>query len=147
MQPRKSVLTLLLLASSVAQAEDEGPSGHPPHLWRASATEVEGKVVVQIAKAWPKSSNPQQDPAADRIVWRELRPVTVGETVAAYDVDGKPLEPKDVLKALTMPKGVAVFVQIYRFDPAEPPAFYLQLLRKGTVVLVVDGSDVYDLVP
>jgi hypothetical protein len=37
--------------------------------------------------------------------------VTLGETVRAFDVKGKALQSKDVLKALAEPKLVAVFVR------------------------------------
>ena len=43
--------------------------------------------------------------------WDDLRPVTLGETVHAFGVDGKRVDSKAVLKAMAKPKGVAVFVR------------------------------------
>ena len=138
---------LLMIVQVGAGQESPAPPGHPPQLWLASASRQDGKVVIQIARARPKASNPKVHSAADVIVWDNLRKVTLGETVRAYGVDGEPLEAKAVLNKLANPRGVAVFVRIYQFDPPEPPRFYLELLRKGTIVFVVDGGDVYDLAP
>src|SRR5262249_58477150 len=79
------------------------PPGPPPHLWRASASQEDGKVVLQIARAWAKASRPREQPAADVLVWDNLRKVTLGETVQAYGVGGEPVDPKVVLAALAKP--------------------------------------------
>ncbi len=144
---RRVLFTLLFvsIASLTSEAAPPFPPGNPPHLWLASAVEVEGDVVVQIYEAWP--SNLDNHPAADDIIWRELRPVTLGETVYAYDVAGETLAADAVLEALENPTGVAVFEMIYQFDPPEPPEFYRSLLREGTVILVVDGADIRELIP
>ena len=141
------LVALLLVVPAGDSQEKQAAPGQAPHLWLASAAERDGKVVIQIARAWPKASKAKENPAADVMVWDNLRKVTLGETVQAYAVDGKRVEAKTVLKALAKPKGVAVFVRIYNFDPPNPPPFYLALLREGTIVLVVEGSDVYELVP
>lgn len=144
---RQVIFTLLLVStgSLTTHAAPAFPPGHPPKLWLASAVEEEGKVVVQIYESWP--ANLDDHPAADDIIWRELRPVTLGETVHAYGVDGETLAADTVLEALENPAGVAVFELIYPFDPPEPPEFYRSLLREGTIILVVDGADIRELVP
>lgn len=139
-----SSLIVLIAAMSVFAAP-AFPPGNPPKLWLASAVSVDGNVVVQIYEAWP--SNLDDHPAADDIIWRELRPVTLGETVQAFGVDGEPLAADVVLEALENPTGVAVFERIYPFDASEPPEFYRMLLREGTVILVVDGADIRELAP
>jgi hypothetical protein len=78
--------------------------------------------------------------------WANLRKVTLGQTVRAFGVDGKPVEARAVLKALTEPKGVAVFVRYYQ-PLLDPDPFYLAMLREGTIVLVVAAEDVFDLKP
>ena len=142
------VSTLMLLGlAGTAVAQTPPPPGHPPHLWLASASRQETKVVIQIARAWPKASRPARNAAADTMIWDDLRPVTLGHSVQAYGVDGKPLEAAAVLKTLARPRAVAVFVRIYSFDPPQPPPFYLDLLREGTIVLVAEGKDLYPLEP
>ena len=146
-----TVLTVacLLLTFSVASAADAParPPGQPPILALASATEKDGKVVVQIAQARIVFPPPKECGASEDIVWDNLKPVTLGETVQAYNVDGTHAEPGAVLMALAEPKGVAVFMRLFDFDPAEPPAFYLSLLRKGTIVLVVKAEVIADPIP
>ena len=147
-----TVLTVacLLLTFSVASAADAParPPGQPPILALASASEKDGKVVVQIAQARVRFAPPAADGGGGTdIVWDNLRPVTLGETVQAYNFDGTPAEPGSVLMALAEPTGVAVFVRLFEFDPAEPPAFYRSLLRKGTIVLVVKAEDTGDPIP
>jgi hypothetical protein len=139
-----------MLFSSMATAADAParPPGKPPILALASASEKDGKVVVQIAQARVRFAPPAADGGGGTdIVWNNLKPVTLGETVQAYNVDGTPAEPGAVLMALAEETGVAVFVRLFDFDPAEPPEFYLSLLRKGTIVLVVKAEDVADPIP
>jgi hypothetical protein len=77
--------------------------------------------------------------------WVNRQEAILGKTVDAYrvarDVAGLPgyhlVQPGDVLNALTKPTGVAVYVRTKGSDPARPDAFYLALLREGTIVLVV----------
>ena len=124
------------------------PPGQPPILALASASEKDGKVVVQIAQARVRFAPPAADGGGGTdIVWDNLRPVTLGETVQAYNFDGTPAEPGSVLMALAEPTGVAVFVRLFEFDTAEPPEFYLSLLGKGTIVLVVKAEDTGDPIP
>jgi hypothetical protein len=137
-------VTLLSVAPAAIAQEKPAPPNEPPHLWRATASEQDGTVVVQIAR--PEYEVPRKPVAAEAMKWQNLRKVTLGQTVHAFGVDGKRLEPKAVLKALTEPKGVAVFVRYYR-PLADPDPFYLAMLREGTIVLVVDGGDVFDLKP
>ena len=79
--------------------------------------------------------------------WVHLRKVTLGDTVHAFAVDGKPTEPKAVLKALAEPKGVAVFIRSYPNDPLIPAPFYRALLREDTIILVVRAEDIYNAKP
>jgi hypothetical protein len=78
--------------------------------------------------------------------WEYKRKVTLGQGIRAFGVNGKPVEPESVLKALTEPKGVAVFVRYYR-PLIDPDPFYLALLREGTIVLVVAAEAIGPLVP
>jgi hypothetical protein len=148
------VLTLLqamwlLVAVVGSELEKDPPPGEPPQLWLASAEQQDGKVVVQLARQEYKT--PRRPIIAEAMRWENLRKVTLGHSVQAFGVNGKPLEPKFVLKALAERRGVAVFVRNNVRDRpkdlTEPHAFYLGLLRAGTIVLVAAGADIYPLAP
>jgi hypothetical protein len=123
------------------------PPGRSPQLWLAEALKEDGKVVIQIFESTPVASNPKNGPGADMIVWRKLKRVILDETVQAFNVDGKRAKAEQVLATLGKPSGVAVIVRVYPVDRAEPPAFYSNLLRPGTLVLIVKGEDIADPVP
>jgi len=115
---------------------------------RASAAEKDGKVIVQIFRLGPPVPpvDPNEKPREGQ-VWVELRPVTLGEKVQAFGVDGKRKESKDVLKALAEPKGVAVFMRSDTADKNAPPEFYRAMLREDTILLVVNAEDLYNPKP
>jgi hypothetical protein len=144
--------TLLLLVPVASAHEKDGPPGPPPRLWRASASEQDGKVVIQIAKPEERLGRDgarglepgvKSLPATMVMNWSNLEKVTLGKTVQAFRVSGQRAEPKLVLKALGKPKGVAVFVRSRESDPAMPDPFYLALLREDALVLVVNEKDIY----
>jgi hypothetical protein len=141
--------TLLSIVPAARAEEKDPPPGESPQLWLASAAQRDGKVVIQIAHQ--DYVEPRKPVVAEAMKWKNFRQVTLGETVQAFGVDGKPLEPKSVLKALAEPKCVAVFVRNYVRDRpkdlADPDPFYLAMLREGTVVLVVGGGDIFPLEP
>jgi hypothetical protein len=145
------VLLLVALLSVVPAGraqEKPAPGGQPPALWLASAAERDGKVVVQIARpGMPTPPTDLKEKPAEGLVWVNLRPVTLGDTVHAFGVDGKRVEPKAVLKALAEPKGVAVFLRSYPTDPVTPPKFYRAMIREGTILLVANAEDLYNPKP
>jgi hypothetical protein len=144
-----AVVALLLTVPVGNDQEKQAPPGHPPRLWQASATKKDGKIVIQIAHQ--EYVEPRKSVPREPMHWENWRPVTLGETVRAFDVKGKALESKDVLKALAEPKLVAVFVrQLIGNQPrdlTDPEPIYLATLREGTVVLIVTGSDIFHLKP
>ncbi len=124
--------------------DDKPPPNEPPHLWRASATKLDKKVVIQIAR--PKYQVPRKAVSAEAMKWHNLKKVTLGKSVRAFGVDGKRVGSKAVLEALQRPKGVAVFVRFY--EPLlEPDPFYLKMLREGTIVFVVAADAISDPIP
>jgi hypothetical protein len=141
--------TLVVFVPVGSAQEKLAPPGQPPQLWLASAYEQDGKVVIQIAKpeerGGPGGFEPgvKSLPATMVMKWSNLRKVTLGETVQALRVNGERAEAKFVLKAIAIPKGVAVFVRTNARDPARPDPFYLALLRADTLVLVVNDKDIY----
>jgi hypothetical protein len=142
-------VTWLGLLPDVNAREKDPPPGEPPQLWLASAARQDGKVMIQIARQEYKA--PRTPDVAEAMRWEDLRQVALGQGVQAFGVDGKMLEPEFVLKALAERRGVAVFVRNNvrerPKDLTEPDAFYLAMLREGTIVLVAAGADIYPLAP
>ena len=137
-------VTLLLDVPAAISQEDRPPPNEPPQLWRASASEKDGKVAIQLAQ--PEYVAPRKAVPAEPMKWRALKPVTLGATVRAFGPDGKRVESKAVLKALAKPKCVAVFVRFYG-PLLDPDPVYLGMFREGTIVLVVDAGDIADPIP
>lgn len=140
---------LLILVAGQAQ-EDRRHPGYPPTILLASAAEEGGKVVILMSR--PGVEAPPVDAKlkpGDRLetVWVPLRKVTLGETVQAFGVDGRPVTSQAVLKALAKPNGVGVFLRSYANDAVTPPAFYRQLFAEGTLLLVANPDDLYNPMP
>jgi hypothetical protein len=134
----------LVCVVSATADDDNPPPNKPPQLWRALATEQDGKVLIQIAR--PEYDVPRKPVSAQAMKWHDLKKVTLGKTVSAFGVDGKRVESKAVLEALRQPKGVAVFVRFY--EPLlDPDPFYLAMLREGTIVFVVAADAILDPIP
>lgn len=144
-----ALVALLLIVPAGKAQEKQAHPGYPPTLLLASASEQDGKVVVQIARPGPVPAEVGKEKPGERPMteWVPLRKVTVGDTVQAFTVDGKPVEPKAVLKALAKAKGVGVFMRSYANDLLTPPAFYRDLFREGTLLLVVKPEDLYNPKP
>jgi len=149
-------VTVLLFVSAGSAQEKQAPPGQPPRLWLASASQQDGKVVIQIAEPVERGGSDLAGglgpgvgslPATTVMKWSDLPKVTLGKTVQAFRVDGKLAEPDAVLQALAKPKGVAVFIRTKESDPTKPDSFYLALLRADTVVLVVNHKDLYPQEP
>lgn len=149
-------VTLLLSAPALTAQQKDAPPGNPPNLWLASASAKDGKVIVQIAYPVEQGGTGGRViepgvgtlPATTVMRWLDLPKLTLGKTVQAFRVNGKPVEPDAaVLKALAKPTGVAVFVRMRGTDPVKPDAFYLALLREDTLVLVADSKDIYPSEP
>lgn len=148
--------TVLLSVSVGSGQEQEAPPGQPPQLWRASASEQEGKVVIQIAQPIEQADGGgpggfeegvRSLPPDTVMRWSNLRKVALGQTAQAFRANGQRAEPKAVLKGLAEPKGVAVFIRTKESDPRKPDPFYLALLREETLVLVVNNKDIFPQEP
>jgi hypothetical protein len=144
-----AVAALLLIVPLREGQEKLPPAGEPPQLWRASAAQQDGKIVIQIAHQ--EHIDPRKAVSREAMRWENWRPVILGETVRAFRVDGKALEEMVVLKALAEPKLVAVFVRQHipnrPRDLSDPEPDYLAMLREGTIVMIVTGSDIFPLKP
>src|SRR5437870_612934 len=97
--------TLLLCARVGSAQEKDAPAGQPPQLWLASASEQDGKVVIQIAKPEERGGlggrggfepGVKSLPATRVMKWSNLQKVTLGKTVQAFRVNGERAEPNSV---------------------------------------------------
>ena len=86
----------LVCVVSATADDDNPPPNKPPQLWRALATEQDGKVVIQIAR--PEYDVPRKPVSAEAMEWHDLKKVTLGKSVRAFDVNGKRVESKAVLE-------------------------------------------------
>jgi len=146
-------MTLLMLVSTInAEEKDTAPRGDSPRLLKASATQKDGRIIIEIAEPVEQGAGPLVHspgvgslPATMVMNWVAFKKFTLGKTVLALHVDGKVAEPEMVLKALAKQKGVAVFIRAN--VQAKPEPFYLSLLREETIVLVVGHKDFYPVEP
>ncbi len=152
-----AIICLFLFATlAQAQFKDTAPRGESPKLWQASATMVDGKVLIQIARP-VEQATPDGGRRADGVViqpsgmvmnWvNDSKKMTLGKNVFAFRADGKVMEADTVVTALAKAKGVAVFVRANVSNLTRPEAFYLGLLHDGTVVLVAEQKDIYPTEP
>jgi hypothetical protein len=146
----RTLIVFLWIAAPVAAVDPPPHPGYPPTMLRGSAVEEKGKVVVQLYQPGPVTpADLPKVKSGDRYEteWVPLNKLTLGETVKAFGVDGKPIEPKKLVQALAKPKGVVVFLRSYANDPLVPPAFYRELLREATVILVAAPDQLYNPPP
>jgi hypothetical protein len=110
----------------------------PPAIYRATAAEVKGEVVVRLSGPSDRVTDKKdaQNVTAMVDVWADLKPLTLGKEVNAYSQTGKPLSKEAVLKALAKQATVVCFVRLKPDDPEQPDPFYTALFRDDTVLLV-----------
>ncbi|MEM1070530.1 MAG: hypothetical protein AAGI63_16630 [Planctomycetota bacterium] len=126
-----------LLWANFGYAADVPPPNDPPNLWRASAITKDGRVAIQLAR--PKYQTPRIAGPAEAMEWEFLPRVTLGKSASAFKADGKPMASDVLAKKLRRASGVVVFVRFY--EPLlEPDPFYLNMIREGTVILVVSAD-------
>ncbi len=111
-----------------------------PFIYRATAAEVDGKVVIRLS--WPSLQTTGKGAQKDLVyVWEKRKePQTLGKDVKAYSQAGKPLSKEAVLKALAKPVAVVCFVRANADDPERPDPFYTAMFRDDAVLLVFRGE-------
>lgn len=132
---------VVLVFASVAVAEDPvPPKGTKPSFGLASAVEKDGKVVIELLEARDVVGIPVMDHIEfiEMPNWWPLASGTLGKDVRAYRLDGKPADPKEVLKALGKRRSVMYFLGYDKAKPVQPDPFYFSVLEKESVVLAVD---------
>jgi hypothetical protein len=133
---------LLLAAAPLPRRERPTlPNRPPPEVVLAEASEKEGAVWVRFLIPWGQRT---EKPGIMEIDGKKI-PVTTstrtygkwfptvdlkvdGKRVQAFDVEGKEIAPKELLKRLAKRTHVVLF----KSDPPDP--FYLRLLRPDTLV-------------
>lgn len=115
----------------------------PPSIYRATATEVKGEVVVQLTGRAARITDKKdtQGITWPVYVWADTKPFTLGKEVKAYGQDGKPLGKEAVLKALAKRVSVVCFVRLEPGDPGKPDPLYTAMFRADTVFLTFHGND------
>jgi hypothetical protein len=115
----------------------------PPRIYRATAAEVKGDVVVQLTGRSARITDKKdvQGVTLTVHVWENMKPLTLGKEIKAYSQAGKPLSKEAVLKALAKQVSVVCFVRLQPGDPEQPDPLYTAMFRYDTVVLVFHGND------
>jgi hypothetical protein len=122
---------------------DELAPAVPPRIYRATAAEVTGKVVVQLSGPSARITDKKdaQGVTVTVHVWKDLKPLTLGKEIKAYSRAGRPLSNAAVLKALATQVSVVCFVRLNPDDPEQPDPLYTAMFRDDTVSLVFQGND------
>ena len=143
-------LAMLSLLGTAAFAQAPVPKGQAPRIGLASAVEKDGKVIIEVFELrevmrmkMPKGG----DVFIEKRHWLALTTGTLGKDIRAYRPDGKLAAPREVLKALAKPRGVAYFLGYDKGKPVQPDPFYLGLLREGSIVLAFDRPELAPPMP
>lgn len=114
-----------------------------PAIYRATATEVNGEVVIRLSSPGARITDKKdaQGVTVTVCVWEDRKPLTLGKEVKAYNQAGKPLSKESVLKALAKKVSVVCFVRSKPNDPVLPDPLYTSMFRKDVVLLVFRAHD------
>jgi hypothetical protein len=77
----------LVCVVSATADDDNPPHNKPPQLWRALATEQDGKVVIQIAR--PEYDVPRNPVSAEAMKWHDLKGGFAGDRGLVFGVQDK----------------------------------------------------------
>jgi hypothetical protein len=116
----------------------------PPFIYRATAAEVKGEVVVRLSVPSGRITDKKDSQGVTVTVgvWVDMKPLTLGKGVKAYSQAGKLLSKEAVLKALAKQVPVVCFVRRKPDDPERPDPFYTGMFRDDAVLLVFQRKDV-----
>ena len=143
-------LAMLSLLGTAAFTQAPVPKGETPRIGLASAVEKDGKVIIEVfeLREVMRMKIPDRgDVFIEKRHWLALTTGTLGKDIRAYQPDGKPAAPKEVLKALAKPRGVAYFLGYNKDKPVQPDPFYLSILKEGSIALAFDRPELAGPVP
>jgi len=114
----------------------------PPSIYRATAAEVKGEVVVRLSVPSARITDKKdaENVTVMAYVWEDMKPLALDKEVKAYSQAGKLLSKEAVLKALAKQVSVVCFVLTKPDDPERPDPFYTAMFRDDTVFLVFQGK-------
>ena len=138
-----TVIALAFALPAAAQAPPV-PKAYPPNIWLASAVKKGANVVVRVSHLTPETGLREKDgqEVSEMVMmWGKPKEFELSKKVQAIRTDGK-----EVLKTLAKPVGVLCFVTSPE-NLAKPDAFYLALLREGSIALVFEAKDAYPEAP
>lgn len=138
------ILVSALTAHSTAQDKLAPPIDGPPVIMVAQASTKDEAIVVRVSNPQPtfKTKAVEVDRDGEKVtvnvtvceyVWSEVDVKVDGMEIAAFGVDGKAIEPKDLLKRLAKPTQVAVVQNPPGLDRKLDP-YYLGALKDDIVV-------------
>ena len=137
-------LMVLWIVSPFALAQAPVPKGQVPQIGLASAVEKDGKVAIEVSELREvvrvKMPN-GGDVFLEERHWQPITTGTLGEDIRAYKPDGKPATTREVLTALTKPRGIVYFLGYDKKKPIEPDPFFLGLLKEGNVALAFERPE------
>ena len=139
------MLPVSFAGRSVAQDRPDLPVDGPPVIMVANATARDGDVILKISNPQPtlksRTAEVEKDGKKEKVnvvvreyVWSEVEVKIDGKVIAAFDVKGTPIEPKDLLTRLAKATRVAVVLNPPGLDRKLDP-YYLGALKDDIVVL------------
>ena len=135
--------SILGLAASVGAQDVPPPVSYPPEFMCARATQKDNAIVVTfwVQQQWVKVRKYERVKDGKKetgfetyhgFSWKQIDLNLADDRIGIFGVNGKKMDPKDLLKRLAKPERVAVFRDYEQLDP-----FYLALLRDEVVVFKV----------
>jgi len=139
------MLTVSFAGRSVAQDRPDPPVDGPPVIMVAQATAKDGDVILKVSNPQPtfktKTVEVEKDGKKEKVtmavreyVWSDIQVKVDGKVIAAFDVKGKPIDPKNLLTRLAKAARVAVVLNPPGLNRKLDP-YYLGALKDDIVVL------------
>src|SRR5215469_3012749 len=139
------MLTVSFAGRSVAQDRPDPPVDGPPVIMVAQATAKDGDVILKVSNQLPtfktKTVEVEKDGKKEKVtmavreyVWSDIQVKVDGKVIAAFDVKGKPIDPKNLLTRLAKAARVAVVLNPPGLNRKLDP-YYLGALKDDIVVL------------
>ena len=139
------MLTVSFAGRSLAQDRPDPPMDSPPVIMVAQTTATDGDVILKVSNPQPifktKTMEVEKDGKKETVnvvvrvyVWSDVEVKVDGKVIAAFDVTGKPIDPKDLLTRLAKAARVAVVPNSPGLDGKLDP-YYLGALKDDIVIL------------
>ncbi len=129
--------------TGLGKNEKRAPSVQPS-IYRATATEEKGEVIVQVACPCVRLPYDSEGKRLQGTVyaWEKIKPLTFGKGGGGVQPGGAGMGKEAILKALAKPSMVVCFVRRDADDPERPDPAYLEVFREEAVILVYHAKDI-----